>query len=223
MLNKVITIFFLTTLFSISAYAEEYKTLEERYGYAVGYNLGKKIIQKYSTVDKKAYLDAITDATNGKPPKMTPQQMAEAFHQYNAKQVEARMKQAKESQKSTVAFMKKYSSTPGVKPLSNGMFYRVIKSGKGTSPRESSKVTVHYRGTLIDGTEFDSSYKRGMPATFPLNRVIKGWTITLQKMVPGDKWEVVIPPQLAYGPQGKGGVIGPNATLIFEIELIKVE
>jgi len=223
MLNKVITICFLTSLFSISAYAEEYKTLEERYGYAVGYNLGKKIIQRYSTVDKKAYLDAITDATNDKPPKMTPQQMAEAFQQFNAKQVEARMKQAKESQKSTVAFMKKYSSNPGVKPLSNGMFYRVMKSGSGTSPRETSKVTVHYRGTLIDGTEFDSSYKRGMPATFALNRVIRGWTIALQKMVPGDKWEVVIPPQLAYGPQGKGGVIGPNATLIFEIELIKVE
>jgi len=222
MINKVITIFLLFGIFNI-ANAEEYKTLEERYGYAIGYSLGKKIIKKYSTVNKKAYLDAITDATNGQPARMTPQQMAEAYHQYNAKQVQAKMKQVKEGQKSTIAFMKQYQSKPGVKPLSHGMFYRVIKSGKGTSPRETSKVTVHYRGTLTNGKEFDSSYKRGSPATFALNRVIKGWTIALQKMQPGDKWEIMIPSQLAYGAQGAGGVIGPNETLIFEIELLKVE
>lgn len=104
----------------------------------------------------------------------------------------------------------------------SGLQYRVIHEGTGHKPGYRDKVTVHYRGTLIDGTEFGSSYKRGNPATFPLNRVIKGWTEGLALMPEGSKWELFIPPELAYGTEGSGQLIGPNETLIFEVELLKI-
>ena len=104
----------------------------------------------------------------------------------------------------------------------SGLKYVVITSGSGKSPGPTDKVTVHYRGTLTDGTEFDSSYKRGQPATFPVDRVIPGWTEAMQLMKEGDKWRLTIPPNLAYGERGAGAAIPPNSTLIFEVELIKV-
>ena len=105
----------------------------------------------------------------------------------------------------------------------SGLQYEVIQSGEGRSPGRTDRVTVHYRGTLVDGREFDSSYKRGEPATFPLNRVIAGWTEGLQLMKEGDKWRLFIPSNLGYGQRGAGGMIGPNETLIFEVELLKVQ
>lgn len=111
-----------------------------------------------------------------------------------------------------------------VKTTASGLQYKVLKEGEGKSPKATDMVTVHYRGTLIDGTEFDSSFKRGEPALFPLNRVIKGWTEGVQLMKEGGKYRFFIPPQLAYGERGTpGGPIGPNETLIFEIELLKVQ
>src|SRR5205814_7535421 len=111
----------------------------------------------------------------------------------------------------------------GVKTTASGLQYKVEKEGSGTPPKETDTVEVNYRGTLIDGTEFDSSYKRGEPATFPVNRVIKGWTEALQLMKPGAKYQLFIPSNLAYGPGGTGGDVGPNATLIFEVELLSVK
>lgn len=119
-------------------------------------------------------------------------------------------------------FLKYNATKEGVESLPSGLQYRVIREGTGARPGYRDKVTVHYRGTLIDGTEFDSSYSRGTPATFPLNRVIKGWTQGLSLMREGGKWELYIPSDLAYGTQGSGEDIGPNETLIFEVELIKV-
>jgi FKBP-type peptidyl-prolyl cis-trans isomerase len=121
-------------------------------------------------------------------------------------------------------FLKENAKKEGVKTLEGGLQYKVLKEGTGKSPKATDTVEVNYRGTLIDGTEFDSSYKRGQTASFPVNRVIKGWTMALQHMKEGSKWMLFIPPDLAYGASGTpGGPIGPNQTLIFEVELIKVK
>ena len=120
------------------------------------------------------------------------------------------------------AFLEKNSKKKGVITTKSGLQYKIIKSGKGATPKPGDTVTTHYRGTLINGTEFDSSYKRGKPASFPVNGVIKGWTEALQLMQVGDKWELYIPAELAYGANGPSPVIGPNSALIFEIELIKI-
>lgn len=204
-------------------HAEEYKTLDKQYSYALGYNVGKNIAKQFKDVDKAAMLQALQDAINDTKPKMTLDEMKQAFEKVAEKK---KMEQSAAGDKNIAAgkkYVSQYQEKDGVKALSDGIFYRVIKSGKGTSPRADSKVSVHYKGSLINGKVFDSSYDRGQPAEFPLNRVIKGWQIAVQKMQPGDKWEVVIPSDLAYGEQGApGGTIGPNETLIFEVELLKV-
>jgi FKBP-type peptidyl-prolyl cis-trans isomerase FklB len=114
------------------------------------------------------------------------------------------------------------SATGRIVVTESGLKYEILESGSGATPGPTDRVTVHYRGTLDDGTEFDSSYKRGQPAVFPVNRVIRGWTEALQLMKEGDKWRLTIPPDLAYGERGAGNAIPPNATLTFEVELIRV-
>lgn len=120
-------------------------------------------------------------------------------------------------------FLANNAKKAGVTVTDSGLQYEVIQSGDGRSPNRTDRVTVHYRGTLVDGREFDSSYKRGQPATFPLNRVIAGWTEGLQLMKEGDKWRLFIPSNLGYGQRGSGSMIGSNETLIFEVELLKVQ
>jgi FKBP-type peptidyl-prolyl cis-trans isomerase FklB len=119
-------------------------------------------------------------------------------------------------------FMESNKQKPGVHTLSNGLQYEIITEGNGPKPLATNKVTCHYHGTLIDGTVFDSSVKRGQPATFPLNMVIKGWTEALQLMSVGSKWRLFLPPHLAYGDRQTGAHIGPNSTLIFEVELLGI-
>ena len=120
-------------------------------------------------------------------------------------------------------FLADNKTKPGVKTTASGLQYKVLKEGSGPSPKETDTVVTNYRGTLIDGTEFDSSYKRNEPATFQVNRVIKGWTEALQLMKKGAKYQLFIPADLAYGPQGAGAEIGPNATLIFDVELVDIK
>jgi FKBP-type peptidyl-prolyl cis-trans isomerase FklB len=139
-----------------------------------------------------------------------------------AKKQESSAAVAEKNKKEGEDFLAVNKKKEGVIALPSGLQYRVLKEGKGKSPKATDNVTVHYRGTLIDGTEFDSSYKRGQPATFPLNRVIRGWTEALQLMKEGAKWELVIPSNLAYGERGAGAIIGSNALLIFEVELLAV-
>jgi FKBP-type peptidyl-prolyl cis-trans isomerase FklB len=130
---------------------------------------------------------------------------------------------ADKNQKEGEVFLAENKKKKGVVTLPSGLQYHVITAGTGKIPKATDTVTTHYRGTLIDGTEFDSSYKRGEPASFPVNGVIKGWTEALQLMKVGSKWQLFIPSNLAYGPQGAGQVIGPSATLIFEIELLSIK
>jgi len=120
------------------------------------------------------------------------------------------------------AFLAENAKKPDVVTTASGLQYKVMKEGDGAQPKAADKVIVHYAGTLLDGTLFDSSYKRGKPATFPLNQVIRGWTEAVQLMKVGSKWQLFLPPHLAYGSQGAGGTIGPDATLIFEVELLGI-
>ena len=121
------------------------------------------------------------------------------------------------------AFLADNKTKDGVVALPSGLQYKILTQGTGPTPAASDTVNCNYRGTLINGTEFDSSYKRNQPASFPVGQVIKGWTEALQLMPVGSKWQLFIPPDLAYGPRGAGGVIGPNATLIFEVELLSIK
>ena len=134
---------------------------------------------------------------------------------------EVAMKKATENAEKGKKFLEENAKKSGVDTLANGIQYKIIKKGEGAKPAATDMVKVHYRGTLIDGTEFDSSIKRGEPVEFPLNRVIPGWTTALQQMPVGSKWEIFIPSDQAYGPRGNGS-IGPNETLIFEVELLDI-
>jgi FKBP-type peptidyl-prolyl cis-trans isomerase FklB len=141
-----------------------------------------------------------------------------------AKQQERAKVQGEKNKKEGEAFLAQNKTKAGVKTLPSGLQYKVITEGKGKTPKANDTVTVQYKGTLIDGTEFDSSYKRGQPATFPVNGVIKGWTEALQLMKEGSKWQLFIPADLAYGASGTpGGPIGPNAVLIFDVELVSIK
>ena len=140
-----------------------------------------------------------------------------------AKLNENARKLGEKNKKEGETFLAENKKKPGVVTLPSGLQYKILKEGTGRNPKATDTVVTHYRGTLLDGKEFDSSYKRGEPATFPLNGVIRGWTEALQLMKPGAKWQLFIPPQLAYGERGAGQDIGPNATLIFEVELIAIK
>jgi len=140
------------------------------------------------------------------------------------KKQEEKMQQTGEAnQKEGEAFLAANKSKPGVVTLPSGLQYKILKEGTGPKPVATDSVACNYRGTLINGTEFDSSYKRGEATTFPVNGVIKGWTEALQLMPVGSKWQLFISPDLAYGPRGAGADIGPNATLIFEVELVSIQ
>jgi len=139
------------------------------------------------------------------------------------KQEEETKKLGEKNRKEGEAFLAANKKKEGVKTLASGLQYKVIKPGTGKKPKSTDTVTTHYRGTLIDGTEFDSSYNRGQPATFPVHGVIPGWTEALQLMEEGAKWQLFIPSKLGYGERGAGQAIGPNATLIFEVELVSVQ
>ena len=197
----------------------------QKQSYSYGYLMGRDLSQKDADIDVKALSAGIKDGLKDK------QQLSDGDMQAALKTLEETLKQKiieKMMEQRTVnaqaseAFLSQNKTKEGVKELKSGLQYKIIKNGNGNIPKEDDNVTVHYRGTLIDGTEFDSSYKRNQPAEFKLNQVIKGWTEGLQLMKEGSKWEFYIPSSLAYGPNGAGGMIGPNQALIFEVELIRV-
>ncbi|MDY6993172.1 MAG: FKBP-type peptidyl-prolyl cis-trans isomerase, partial [Pseudomonadota bacterium] len=168
----------------------------------------------------------MSDALGDKEPLLSEEEINKVLTNFQreriAKQAQQRKQAAEENMKKSEAFLAENKAKEGVKTLESGLQYKVVTPGEGEPPKATDKVTVHYKGTLIDGTEFDSSYQRGKPASFAVNRVIKGWTEALQLMKPGAKWQLFIPPQLAYGERGAPGKIGPNETLLFEVELLAV-
>lgn len=201
--------------------AKDPKTDKEKVSYAIGQQIGSNIKGQKIEVDVDMLAQAIGEAMEGKDSRMKPQEMQEAMMNMHKKQTEMRQKESEQNKKTGEEFLAKNKDKEGVKVTDSGLQYKVIKSGSGKSPKESSTVKVHYVGTLLDGTEFDSSYKRNEPAEFPVNGVIKGWTEALQMMKVGDKWKLFIPSDLAYGKMGRPS-IPPNSVLVFEVELIEV-
>jgi FKBP-type peptidyl-prolyl cis-trans isomerase len=203
------------------------KTQKEKVSYSIGLDIGRNMKRQMIDVDIQKLTRGIQDALADAKPLMTDQEMQECMTEFQ-KEVMARLeensrKQGEKNKKEGDAFLAENKKKTGVKTLPSGLQYKIITEGKGRKPKATDTVVTHYRGTLLDGKEFDSSYKRGEPATFPVNRVIPGWVEALQLMKEGSKWQLFIPGELAYGPQGAGQDIGPNATLIFEVELIKVQ
>lgn len=188
--------------------------------YAVGYQLGRDLAGIQSRPD--ALIKGMEDGRKGEPPGLDEQEMQAALNDAGQAMSEQRRKaQAEDSQNASTentAFLAENGKKPGVKTTASGLQYKVVKEGSGASPTTNDSVTVHYRGQLIDGTEFDSSYNRGEPASFPVTGVIAGWTEALQMMKPGAKFQLYIPPELAYGNRGPLA----NRLLIFDVELLEV-
>ncbi len=204
------------------------QTHKDSVSYSIGMSVGNNLKKDSIAVVPDAFLRGVLDATADSAHRlMTDRQVGETMatfrEELQQKQMEHMRAAGMKNKTDGDAFLAENSKKPGVIVLPSGLQYRVITEGKGRKPIASSVVTTNYRGSLLDGTEFDSSYKRGQPATFPVGGVIKGWTEALQLMREGSKWELFIPPSLAYGENGAGGVIPPNATLIFEVELLSIK
>jgi len=203
------------------------ETLMDKVSYSIGLNIGKDFKAQNIEVNPELLARGIKDAISDTKPLLTDEEIQEAigsFQQERMAEAEEMAKAAGEKNRQEgESFLLENAKKEGVVTLPSGLQYKVIEEGTGKSPEPGDQVTVHYRGTLVDGTEFDSSYERGEPVTFPVGGVIPGWTEALQLMKEGAKWQLFIPPSLAYGEKGAGQVIGPNATLIFDVELISVQ
>jgi len=205
---------------------EDLASEKDKISYSIGLTIGKDFKFKEIEVDPEVFLKGLKDGLAGAEPRLSQEEMEEtmrAFGQQLRVKQEAKQKaRAQENKEKGDAFLAENGRKEGVKTLESGLQYQVLEEGTGKQPQADDSVTVHYKGTTLDGKEFDSSYKRGQPATFRLNQVIKGWSEGVRLMKEGAKWRLFIPPALAYGATGAGAAIGPEETLIFEIELVKV-
>jgi FKBP-type peptidyl-prolyl cis-trans isomerase len=209
------------------ATGEELKTTQEKLGYSFGVEIGSSLKEIQAEIEIDAFLKGIKDSVEGKNLLLTAEQMEEVKKEFVTKMQAEREKKTKElgdkNKKDEETFFAENKKKEGVKTTESGLQYIVVKEGDGAKPKETDSVKVNYSGTLLDGTEFDSSYKRGEPAVFPVKGVIPGWTEALQLMKVGGKYKLFIPSKLAYGERGAGPTIGPNSTLTFEVELLSIE
>ena len=192
----------------------------DKFSYSIGLGIGQNLSSMgIGNLAVDDFAQAIKDVLEGNQTAISHNEAREIVNKY-FEELEAKMGAAAIEQGK--AFLEENKKKPGVVTLPSGLQYEVLESGKGDSPKASDNVEVHYTGKLIDGTVFDSSVERGVPASFGVTQVIPGWVEALQLMHEGDKWRLYIPSDLAYGPNGAGGVIGPNMTLIFDVELLRV-
>jgi FKBP-type peptidyl-prolyl cis-trans isomerase FklB len=205
-----------------SALAAKPDTELEKFSYALGYQMAQGMKRDKLQIDTQMLAQAIRDALDDKQPQLSLVEMRNAMASMQQKIEAQREAAAKKAKTDGEAFLAANKGKTGVTTLPDGIQYKVIKSGSGKQPKTTDTITAHYEGTLINGKVFDSSYRRGTPATFPVNQVIQGWQEILPLMHVGDKWQVYIPSDLAYGEDGAGQDIGPNETLIFDIELISI-
>jgi len=209
------------------ASTEKLKTYSEKLSYVLGSDIGKSLKGLSAEIDLDIFRQGVEDSFKGKKLLLTPQQVIQIQREFSQKIQDERTQEIKalteKNRKEGEVFLAENKKKKGVTTTASGLQYLILKQGDGPKPKATDRVKVHYRGTLIDGTEFDSSYQRGQPATFAANRVIAGWTEALQLMKVGSKYRLFIPANLAYGERGAGAQIGPNATLIFEVELLAIE
>ncbi|HUR40895.1 MAG TPA: FKBP-type peptidyl-prolyl cis-trans isomerase [Verrucomicrobiae bacterium] len=205
----------------------ELTTDPQKFGYSIGVDIGTSLKQVKGEVDLDALVAGLRETMDGKEPRLTDevreQVKADITRKLQQKQMEDRVAKAAAAKATGEKFLADNAKREGVKTTASGLQYETLTEGTGAAPKTSDKVKVHYKGTLIDGTEFDSSYSRGQPVEFPLGNVIPGWTEGLQLMKVGGKSKLYIPSNLAYGERGAGQKIGPNETLIFEVELLDIE
>ncbi|TPE46016.1 FKBP-type peptidyl-prolyl cis-trans isomerase [Pontibacter mangrovi] len=197
--------------------------LKEKISYIIGRDMATNLKKQGIEVESEAFMQGLKDIQAGTPSSLSQQEVQEAMMALQQEMAQKQNAAGSANKQEGEAFLAENKNKEGVHTLPSGLQYMVLKEGTGKSPSASDTVTTHYHGTLIDGTTFDSSYERGQPATFPVNGVIAGWTEALQQMKEGAKWRLFIPSELAYGAQGAGDVIGPNATLVFDVELLQVK
>ena len=207
---------------SQAADAKALTTQKEKASYGVGMNVGKRFRHDFIDLDTDAFMRGFKDALTDAKPALTEAELEQAMETLRKEVEQKSTEEGSKNKKAADAFLAKNKTAKGVTATASGLQYTIERAGTGPTPKETDVVKVNYRGTLMDGTEFDSSYKRGEPATFPVNRVIKGWIEALQMMKAGSKWKLFIPPDLAYGENGQPG-IPPNSLLIFEVELLGIE
>lgn len=218
----------LILLFNICFAGEklELKDQKDKESYSLGYQFGQGLKDQGLDINLDVYTSAIRDALSGKDSLMSQEEIRGIILELQKRMTAARQKELKEKGEKnlveTKAFLEENKKKEGIKVLPSGLQYKVLTEGSGRIPKAEDKVTVHYRGTLINGTEIDSSYKRGQPSIFQVGSLIRGWSEALQLMKEGAKWQIFIPPELGYGETGAGGVVQPNSTLIFEVELISI-
>ena len=205
----------------------ELKSFSEKISYVLGQEIGNSFKESPVEIDLDIFIQGMSDSLKGAKSLLDADETNQIKQEFSRQVQESRQTQmAALSQKNRAegeAFLAANKNKEGVVTTTSGLQYKVLKKGDGPKPQDNDRVTVHYRGTLLDGTEFDSSYKRGNPATFQVNGVIRGWTEALQLMNVGSKYQLFIPSDLAYGARGAGRKIGPNSTLIFDVELLGIE
>ena len=202
------------------------EALQDKASYIIGLNLGQSLKTQDVPCSQDLIVQGLRDGLAGANPLLTPEEIQSAMQEFQqqmmTQQQAKRQAEGEKNLKSSQAFLDQNKARKEVKTTASGLQYEVLQEGKGEAPKATDQVTVNYRGTLPDGTVFDSSYDRGEPATFPVNGVIPGWVEALQLMKPGAKYKLYLPPALAYGERGAGGDIGPNQALVFEVELLSV-
>lgn len=203
--------------------SKTYTSVEQQASYGIGYQMGEQLASNpFEGLDIEVVMSGISDGFLRSQPKVGNDELRVAFNEIHQRMQAAKQEQFAGAVKDGADFLEKNAQREEVTVTESGLQYEVIKKSEGDSPNPSSTVRVHYHGTLIDGSVFDSSYDRGQPAEFPVNGVIKGWTEALQLMSVGDKLKIYVPYNLAYGEQGAGAAIGPYSTLIFDVELIDI-
>jgi len=220
----------LLVLASSLLYAEDAPKLEtqkQKESYSIGYQVGLSMMKDGVDVDSEVFMQGLQDAVAGKEGLLSMEEMqnliVERREKLKKEQMQKLLEMRAQNAEEAVTFLEENEKKEGVKTTESGLQYQIIKEGEGNSPKPDDMITVHYRGTFIDGTEFDSSYSRGEPQFLQADNVIPGWREALQMMKVGSKWKIFVPPALAYGRGGAGQIIPPNKLLIFEIELLSIE